>query len=39
MGYGPWGRRESDMTEAAEHTHTYTQTKVQCQLNRDLNKS
>ena len=25
MGYGPWGRRELDMTEATEHSiYTYT---------------
>ena len=22
VGYSPWGRKESDMTEATEHTHT-----------------
>ena len=21
MGYGPWGHKESDTTEATEHTH------------------
>ena len=23
MGYSPWGPKESDMTEATEHAHTY----------------
>ena len=23
MGYSPWGHKESDMTEATEHTHTH----------------
>ena len=22
-GYSPWGREESDLTEATQHTHTY----------------
>ena len=26
MGYSPWGRKESDRTEATEHTHTGTPT-------------
>ena len=25
-GYSPWGRKESDMTEATEHTHVHTLT-------------
>ena len=24
MGYSPWGRKESDMTEKLIHTHTHT---------------
>ena len=24
MGYSPWGRTESDMTEATQHDHSYT---------------
>ena len=24
MGYSPWGRKESDMTEQLTHTHTHT---------------
>ena len=24
VGYRPWGHKESDTTEATEHTHTYT---------------
>ena len=26
VGYSPWGCKESDMTEATEHTHTQTHT-------------
>ena len=26
MSYGPWGRKESDMTERLTHTHTHTHT-------------
>ena len=25
-GYGPWGHKESDMTERLTHTHTHTHT-------------
>ena len=33
-GYSPWGRKESDMTEATEaHTHTHTNTQNQFSKN------
>ena len=33
MGYSPWGRDESDMTEHT-HTHTHTQTEIDLQMQR-----
>ena len=29
VGYSPWGRKESDTTEATEHTQTYTNAELQ----------
>ena len=33
-GYGPWGHKESDMTERLTntHTHTHTHTHVICHV-------
>ena len=28
MGYGPWGHKEPEMTEATWHPHTHTHTQV-----------
>ena len=28
MGCSPWGHKESDATEASEHTHTHTHTQL-----------
>ena len=36
MGYSPWGHKDSDTTEATEHTHTHTHTHTHILLRIEL---